>query len=234
MPTPKTKTARAQRLAERHQALLEFERNFWARGLVIAGLDEAGAGPLAGPVTAACVVLDPAQIDSLVGVDDSKSLSKRRREAHAAQLKEAALAFAVANASVEEIDEINIREAGRLAMQRALTQVCASLKVDHLLVDARTVPGTELPQTSLIKGDARSLSIAGASILAKVDRDAQLLKLDERYPGYGFSRHAGYGTKAHLEALERLGPCPAHRRSFQPVKRMLEQRALPLGDTTRS
>lgn len=214
---------RSERRAERHAVLLELERGFWAKGLVVAGLDEAGAGPLAGPVTAACVVLDPAQLDPLVGVDDSKSLSKKRREAHAEQIRAAARAWAVANASVEEIDRINIREAGLLAMQRALLQVCSQVELDHLLVDARTVPGTTLEQSSLIRGDARSLSIAAASILAKVDRDAQLQRLDAEYPGYGFAQHAGYGTKAHLLALERLGPCAAHRRSFQPVKRMLAQ-----------
>lgn len=216
-----------RRKKRRHANLLEFEQPHWAEGRVVAGLDEAGAGPIAGPVTAACVVLDEAALDALVGVDDSKSLSAAQREAHAAVIQEAARAWCVAEASVAEIDEINIRQAGLLAMKRALDGVLAKLgRVDHLLVDARIVPNTEIPQTDIIKGDAKSLSIAAASILAKVERDAFMTSAAEDYPGYGFEQHKGYGTAAHVAALRAHGPTPLHRRSFEPVKSMVTQLTL--------
>ncbi len=189
---------------------------------MVAGLDEAGAGPLAGPVTAACVVLDPARVDELVGVDDSKALREAERERLAARIRAAARAFAVAEASVEEIDHLNIREAGLLAMRRALEAASAAAPdVGHLLVDAREVPGTALPQTSLIKGDARSLSIAAASILAKVARDAVMTAAAAAHPGYGFERHKGYGTAEHVAALRSLGVTPLHRRTFAPVSELV-------------
>ncbi len=208
----------------RHETLLEFERVHWLESRVVAGLDEAGAGPLAGPVTAACVVLDPSRVHELVGVDDSKSLSAARRHEYAEQIRASALAFAVAEASIEEIDEINIRQAGLLAMKRALDRVLVDLKpIHHLLVDARTVPGTEIPQDNLIKGDARSLSIAAASILAKVDRDTFMCAAALEYPQYGFEQHKGYGTAAHIAALREHGVCPLHRRTFEPIRSMLTQ-----------
>lgn len=216
-----------RRKKRRHEALLDFENEHWAEGRVVAGLDEAGAGPIAGPVTAGCVVLDRARLDELVGVDDSKSLSAAQREAHAERIKAAARAWAVAEASVEEIDEINIRQAGLLAMRRALDGVLEQLDaVDHLLVDARIVPGTEIPQTDLIKGDARSLSIAAASILAKVSRDAFMIAAAEDYPAYGFEKHKGYGTAVHVAALKAHGPSPLHRKTFEPVRSMITQLSL--------
>lgn len=196
----------------------------WGASFRVAGLDEAGAGPLAGPVTAGCVVLDPARTDPLVGVMDSKTLSEAQRESFAERIRDHALGWGVAEASVEEIDRINIREAGLLAMRRALEAVQARLgAVGHLLVDARTVPGVQIPQTNLIKGDARSLSIAAASILAKVSRDRVMSQAAERYPGYGFERHKGYGTRQHLDALRAHGVTPLHRRTFAPVHQMLTQ-----------
>ncbi len=210
------------RLAE----LLTEEEALWAAEVWVAGLDEAGAGPLAGAVVAGCVVLDPKQVDHLLGVDDSKKLSEAQREDCALRIQEHVRAWAVGEASVEEIDRINIREAGRLAMQRALNAVLAQTTVEHLLVDARSVPGTDLAQTELIKGDSRSLSIAAASILAKVTRDRQMKEAAERYPGYGFESHKGYGTAEHLAALRRLGPTPIHRATFAPVTELLRQGAL--------
>lgn len=207
---------------------MQSELRLWATGATVAGLDEAGAGPLAGPVTAACVVLNPDTVDELVGVYDSKALSPARRTALAERVKTYALAWSVENGTVAEIEAINIRQAGLLAMRRALEAVTATLEVHHLLVDARTVPGTDIEQTSIIRGDAKSLSIAAASILAKVDRDAQMEALDATFPGYGFAQHRGYGTKQHLDALKTLGPCPAHRPSFEPIRSMLRQPKLPL------
>lgn len=203
------------------------ELPLWAEGLVVAGLDEAGAGPLAGPVTAACVVLDPARIDALVGVDDSKALDPETREAHAERIRAHARAYAVAEATVGEIDRINIREAGLLAMKRALDRVLVQVpEVHHLLVDARIVPGTGIPQSDLIKGDARSLSIAAASILAKVARDAYMVAAARDWPAYGFDRHKGYGTAEHLAAIRAHGVTPLHRTTFEPVSTWLRQPSL--------
>lgn len=209
---------RSKELA-RHRELLEIERALWAHGICIGGLDEAGAGPLAGPVVAACVVLDPENIGELVGVDDSKQLSETQRSRFSDAIKETALAFAIAEASVEEIDEFNIRAASLLAMQRALKGVLEQgAEVQHLLVDAREVPNTDIPQSEIIRGDSRSLSIASASILAKVTRDLTMIASAADFPGYGFEKHKGYGTKEHMAALMTLGPCPLHRRSYAPVR----------------
>ncbi|MCB9655273.1 MAG: ribonuclease HII [Deltaproteobacteria bacterium] len=228
--TSKPESTAAKKLA-RHETLLTFERELWAENKLVAGIDEAGAGPLAGPVTAACVILDPAQTDLLVGVDDSKRLSAKARTRLATLIETHALAYAVAHASVEEIETINIRQAGILAMQRAFDAASQVLKkgrthsrplrahasVDHILIDARRLP-IETEQTELIKGDARSLSIAAASILAKVSRDALMLAADEAFPIYGFCRNMGYGTPEHLRALEAHGASPFHRKTFEPVR----------------
>ncbi len=212
---------------QRLDALVLQELPLWSEGCVVAGLDEVGAGPIAGPVTAACVVLDPARIDDLKGVDDSKALTPRQRTDRAEAIRSSAKAWAVAEASVAEIDRINILQAALLAMSRALEDVVEQLdEVHHLLVDAREVPGTDIPQTPLIKGDSRSLSIAAASILAKVDRDAYMVRMAETYPEYGFERHKGYGTAAHLAALRQHGATPLHRRSFQPVSTVMTQGSL--------
>jgi ribonuclease HII len=201
---------------------LDFEFALWQRGfLAVAGLDEAGRGAWAGPVSAGAVILPPDRVllDSLEGVRDSKQLSPRARENQARRIRAEALAWGVGFASHIEIDELGILPATRLAMRRALA-ACV-LPAVHLLVDALRLPEELLPQTALIKGDARSLSIAAASILAKTTRDEHMRELDNLYPGYDFARHKGYGTRIHQAALESLGPCPIHRCSFAPVRSVL-------------
>lgn len=201
---------------QRLRAMLAFEAVLREEGaLHVAGVDEAGMSPLAGPVAAAAVIL-PAGC-RIPGVDDSKKLSPEIRERLAAKIREEAIAYAVAFVEPEEIDRINIYRAGLLAMQRAVEALRPG--PDALLVDARRLPEVPIRQISLVHGDARSLSIAAASILAKTARDARMEELDRVYPGYGFSRHKGYGVKEHLVALDRLGPCPIHRRSFAPVRK---------------
>ncbi len=181
---------------------------------LLAGVDEAGRGPLVGNVVAAAVILDPeAPID---GLNDSKKLSTKRREALAQQIRQQALAWSVASVSAAQIDELNILWASMLAMKQAvdgLQQV-----PDHAFIDGnRCPPDLHCPATAIIKGDARVAEISAASILAKVERDAQMQRLHEQYPQYGFDQHKGYPTKAHFAALAEHGPCPEHRRSFKPV-----------------
>ncbi len=187
------------------------------RGERLAGVDEVGRGPLVGAVVAAAVILDPAR--PVEGLTDSKALSARRRETLDSEIRERALAFAVAEASPAEVDALNIYHATHLAMRRAIDALCPA--AEYLLVDGNRLPGHHLPGQAVVKGDARHPAIAAASILAKVARDAQMLALDARHPDYGFARHKGYPTREHLAALERLGPLPEHRRSFAPVKRQL-------------
>lgn len=197
-----------------------FESAALARGaLRIAGVDEVGRGPLCGPVTAAAVILDPARIPE--GLADSKTLSAARRDRLAAQIAQTAL-VCVAHASVEEIDALNILNASHLAMRRALDGL--ALRPDHALIDGNRLP-RDLACTAeaVVKGDARSLSIAAASIMAKVARDAIMVDLSQQYPGYGWERNAGYPTKDHLTALLDLGVTPVHRRSFRPVHNILYQ-----------
>ncbi len=192
----------------------------------ICGIDEAGRGPLAGPVVAAAVVLPPGY--SLPGLNDSKKLSARRREAlFEALCADASVRTSVASASVEEIDRLNILRATHLAMRRAAEALVADggPAADFCLIDGLPVPGFPLPSRSIVKGDALCLSIAAASIMAKVSRDRAMLELDALFPQYGFARHMGYGTRAHLDALRRYGASPHHRRSFAPVAQM----ELPLG-----
>lgn len=209
--------------AARLEVLLEHERILWSKGKrVIAGLDEAGAGPLAGPVFAACVVLEPEDVGELIGVDDSKKLTVKQRNELAAKIKQSAMTYAIASASVEEIDRWNILRAGMMAMRRALDDVLTRLEVEHLLIDAREL-GAGIPETSLVKGDSRSLSIAAASVLAKVERDAFMTAAAASYPNHGFERHKGYGTEDHLAALKAHGVTPIHRRTFEPVNTMLHQ-----------
>ena len=181
----------------------------------MGGIDEAGRGPLAGPVAAAVVILptNPEVMARLAGVRDSKQMTPAQREAACARIKEAALGYAVGFAEAAEIDALGILPATRLAAWRALQALEAA--PEHLLLDCLFLPDIELPQTSLIKGDCRSLSIAAASVLAKTARDARLVAMEQEYPGYGFARHKGYGTAAHREALQRLGLCREHRRSFR-------------------
>ncbi|OWY02221.1 MULTISPECIES: ribonuclease HII [Thioclava] len=197
-----------------------FEEAAFARGLiVVAGVDEVGRGPLCGPVTAAAVILDPACIPE--GLNDSKKLSAKRRADLAARIMDCA-EFCVAHASVEEIDELNIYHASHLAMCRAVTGLARI--ADHVLVDGNRVPSDlQLSCEPIVKGDARCLSIAAASILAKEARDLLMVDLAQQYPGYGWERNAGYATKDHLQALLDLGVTPVHRRSFKPVHNILCQ-----------
>ncbi|MFD2172934.1 ribonuclease HII [Rhodobacter lacus] len=197
-----------------------FEDLARARGLLrVAGVDEVGRGPLCGPVTAAAVVLDPAHIPA--GLDDSKKLSAKRRAALVAEIT-AHAEWCVAHASVEEIDALNILQASHLAMMRALAGLCRP--PDHVLVDGNRLPkALTLSAEAVVKGDARSVSIAAASILAKEARDALMVDLAQQYPGYGWERNAGYPTKDHVQALLDLGVTPVHRRSFKPVHNILCQ-----------
>ena len=183
----------------------------------MAGVDEAGRGPLAGPVCAAAVILDPARIPP--GIDDSKALTARMRERLDGEIREAALAFAVAFASVEEIERLNILHAAGLAMRRAVEALM--LRPAHALVDGNYAHALSCPVRCVVGGDGLSLSIAAASILAKTARDRFMVEMDALHPGYGFASHKGYGAPAHLEALRRLGPCPIHRAGFAPVRALL-------------
>lgn len=186
-------------------------------GPYLAGVDEVGRGPLIGSVVAAAVILDPqAPIESLT---DSKKLTARKREQLDVQIRERALAFALAEASAAEIDTLNIYHATHLAMRRAIDALIPA--AEYLLVDGNRLPGHALPGQAVVKGDARHPAIAAASILAKVARDAQMAALDLRYPEYGFARHKGYPTKEHLAALVAHGPLAEHRKSFAPVQRQL-------------
>lgn len=199
---------------------LRFEQALWEAGLrYLAGIDEAGRGALAGPVACAAVILpcDQQIKSTLSGVRDSKEMSPDQREYWARKIRAAALASAVGYASPAEIDQIGILPATHLAAWRAVSAL--EIRPEHLLLDYLFLPECELPQTALIKGDQRSLTIATASVLAKTGRDALLCELDKGYPGYGFAVHKGYCTAYHLAALERLGPAVVHRYSFEPVKR---------------
>ena len=202
----------------RLRGLLEIERGLWSRGFdVVAGVDEAGRGPLAGPVVAAAVVM-PTEY-RLRGANDSKVLTAAKREALARRIVERARCFGVGAASCREIDRLNIRRATALAMNRAVARL--SLRPQHLLVDGLPVPELGLDwQTAVVEGDARVQAIACASILAKVWRDRLMLRLSARYPAYGWERNKGYGTQEHRDALLAHGLTPHHRRSFQPVEQL--------------
>jgi len=184
----------------------------------IAGVDEAGRGPLAGPVFAAAVILVPGT--SIEGLKDSKKLTEKRREVLSELIRQHSLSWAIAQASVEEIDGLNILHASLLAMKRAIEAL--SITPAEVLVDGNRIPKLSIPATAVVKGDETVESISAASILAKVSRDREMRRLDRLHPGYGFARHKGYPTRAHIEALERLGPLEIHRRSFGPVKRVLD------------
>jgi ribonuclease HII len=191
--------------------MLKRERQLWDNGVsLIAGVDEAGVGPLAGPVVAAAVIFR--QGISVEGVDDSKRLTPVRRLELACEVRDVAAAFAIERVEPEEIDRLNIYRATLEAMRRAVSGL--GIEPEHVLVDARTIPRLSFPQEAIIKGDARCHAIAAASILAKTARDDMMERFETRYPGYGFASHKGYATEAHRDAIRRLGPCPIHRRSF--------------------
>ncbi|MGJ8626953.1 MAG: ribonuclease HII [Sulfitobacter sp.] len=198
----------------------EFERNAHARGFTrVAGVDEVGRGPLAGPVTAAAVVLDAHRIPE--GLNDSKKLTKKARERLYVEIMQVA-DVSIAHASVEEIEELNILRASHLAMARALDGLKHG--ADYALIDGNMVPrGLTLPAETIIKGDARSQSISAASIMAKICRDCVMLSLAQQHPGYGWETNMGYGSKRHIEALQNLGVTPHHRRLFKPVHNILYQ-----------
>lgn len=185
--------------------------------IYLAGVDEVGRGPLAGPVVAAAVILDPAR--PIDGLADSKKISEKRREALDLVIRESALAWSLGRAEVEEIDRLNILHASLLAMRRAVEGL--SPAPDHALVDGNRCPDIPCSAEAVVGGDNRVPVISAASIIAKVARDREMVELDRRYPGYGLARHKGYPTKAHLEALQRLGVSEIHRRSFAPVKKVL-------------
>lgn len=206
---------------ERIARLYHYERCLWEKGYaLVAGVDEAGRGPLAGPVVAAAVVF--AGEVFIPGLNDSKKLSPRQRETIAEEIKEKALAWNVAFVSASYIDRYNIVQASQEAMRQAVLGL--SIEPQYVLVDALTIPAVSFPQTAIVKGDALSASIAAASVLAKVARDQYMEELHYSYPFYGFNRHKGYPTPQHLQALQERGPCPHHRRSFAPVRELLRGR----------
>jgi ribonuclease HII len=221
MPS-RTSSSAERRRAQPLQNARQLARRFGTLGL-IAGVDEAGRGPLAGPVMAAAVILDPAQ--TITGLADSKALTALRRERLYDEIRAKALACSVAEASVEEIDTLNILHATMLAMRRAVEGL--RLRPAKVLVDGNRVPALAMPAQALVRGDALVAAISAASILAKVTRDRLCATLHETYPHYGFAVHKGYPTAAHLQALREHGACPQHRRSFGPVREVLLLQAEP-------
>ncbi len=214
---------REEKEKRRLESLWRHEREALGKGFhCVAGVDEAGRGPLAGPVVAAAVILAPDRL--IPGVDDSKKIHAAKREELSAHIQGTAVAVGVGQASVQEIDELNIYRAAQLAMERAIAAL--EPKPDYLLTDAMPLPALKtLPQKPLVHGDALSLSIAAASIIAKVTRDRMMAELHRQYPVYGFEGHKGYGTEEHLKALEAHGPCPEHRLSFGPVMETLARKS---------
>ncbi|MHC5374611.1 ribonuclease HII [Enterococcus sp. LJL120] len=208
--------AKEAQLIENYQKMQEFEKRAYLKGYkYIAGIDEVGRGPLAGPVVSAAVILTSDA--NLIGINDSKQLSQQKRAALLLEIKKQAVAIGVGIIEAEVIDQVNIYEATKLAMQAAIDQL--EPQPDFLLIDAMKL-ANNLPQENLIKGDARSISIAAASIVAKETRDQMMQEFAEVYPGYGFEKNAGYGTKEHLAGLEKFGITAIHRRSFAPIKDM--------------
>ena len=202
---------------ERLEEISAFEKELRSKGYrLIAGIDEVGRGPLAGPVITAAVILP--ENCRIEGINDSKKLSAAKREQLAEKIKAEAAAYAFGAASPEEIDDINILQATYRAMAKAIGALMP--KPDFVLADAVTIPGIAVPQRGIIHGDARSISIGAASIIAKVERDAMMSAYDQVYPGYGFDRNKGYGSSEHIQALKEMGPCPIHRRSF--IKHFVE------------
>lgn len=200
--------------------LYKYEHELYDKGLkYIGGVDEVGRGPLVGPVVTACVVL-PLDF-KLEGLTDSKKLSEKKRNLFYDYIKEHAVCYAIGMCTPEEIDEMNIYEASRQAMIRAINEVRKSIPLEHVLIDAMPID-MDIPTTSIIKGDAKSISIAAASVIAKVTRDKMMYDLDKLYPEYGFASHKGYPTKKHLEAIHKYGLIDGYRKSYGPVKEILE------------
>jgi len=202
---------REEKLAGKYEQLSMFEKDAFLEGFrIVAGIDEAGRGPLAGPVVAAACILR--EDKPILGLDDSKKLSPAKREILYEEILEKALCYSVVRIEHDVIDDINILEATKRAMRTCVLKL--AVKPDLLLIDAVDLKGTGIPVRPIIKGDAKSNSIAAASILAKVSRDRIMVEFDSVYPGYGFAKHKGYGTKEHYEAIETLSICPIHRRTF--------------------
>ena len=206
-----------EQLEEKYESLYVYEKEAFAKGAkLVAGIDEAGRGPLAGPVVAAACILDPEV--KILGLDDSKKLSEKKREELFVQIKEKTLAYAVCEVDAQTIDEINILNATKKAMLTCVKELESNgHKPDVLLIDAVKLEGTDCEVIPIIKGDAKSDSIAAASVLAKVTRDHIMQEMDEVYPGYGFAKHKGYGTKDHYAGIREKGMCPIHRRTFLKV-----------------
>lgn len=192
------------------------------QGLLGAGVDEVGRGPLAGDVVTAAVILDPD--NPIEGLNDSKKLTEKRRDALFDEIQEKAKSFCIARCSIAEIDKLNILQASLLAMKRAVEGL--HIQPEHVWVDGNKIPQWHYAAEAVVKGDARVAAIGAASILAKVTRDREMVEMDKLYPGYGFAGHKGYPTKVHMDALDKLGPCPIHRTSYGPVKAKLEQMTL--------
>jgi len=202
--------------------LREYENRLESEGYkLIGGTDEVGRGPLVGPVVAACCVLGPNF--KLEGLTDSKKLSEKKRNLYAAYIKEHAIAYGVGIVSPEEIDQINILEASRKAMMIAIDEVRKKVNMDYVLTDAMKMD-LDIPVLPIIKGDAKSINIAAASVIAKVTRDEMMYELDKKYPEYGFASHKGYPTKKHLEAIEKYGIFEGYRLTYEPVKKVLERK----------
>lgn len=219
----KKRYEKQHKLMEEFNEKLQFDASFLPfKGAKLAGVDEAGRGPLAGPVVTAAVIL-PEDCEALIGVNDSKQLSKSTRAKYAEIIKEHALCYSIHFQSAEAIDELNILEATKQSMKQSVENL--SVTPDFVIADAVLIP-TAIPQKDIVKGDAKSLAIAAASILAKHERDLYMEKLHEEFPEYGFDQHAGYGTKQHLEAIEKYGPTIHHRKTFEPIKSMIGEKVL--------
>jgi ribonuclease HII len=222
--TLERRRAREREAARKRAAMFALERGLWERGLTrVAGVDEVGLGPLAGPVVAAAVVFEPEL--AIDGVDDSKVLEAPEREALAAEIRARAVAVGVGEVPPREVDRLNVHRAGLVAMHRAVEAL--GLEPQHVLVDARTIPDLFVPQSAHVKGDARSFTIAAASIVAKVHRDALMVALDAEHPQYGFASHKGYCTAEHQDALRRHGPSPVHRMSYPVLRELMGECSAP-------
>lgn len=217
----KKRMEKQEKLFQQYKEKQAFDASFLPfEGAFLAGVDEAGRGPLAGPVVT-CAVILPYDCPELVGVNDSKQLSKKKRAEFAEIIKKHAIDYSIHFQSAEVIDEINILEATKQSMKTCIENL--KIRPDYCIVDAVSIP-IDIPQKGIIKGDAKSLAIGAASILAKHERDLYMEELHKQFPQYGFDQNAGYGTKKHLEAIERFGPTIHHRKTFEPIKSMLEKK----------